>query len=146
MVMLEVTERALQLDPKRAATQLLAFREQGFRIALDDFGAGWSSLSQLRDLPLDRIKLDRELVGALATDPGARAVTGMIVALAWQLGIGCSIEGVESAAQAEAARALGIHLMQGYHFGRPEPAHEALRVYAGQNAEKLAAASAVRIG
>jgi EAL domain-containing protein (putative c-di-GMP-specific phosphodiesterase class I) len=70
----------------------------------------------------------------------------MIVALAWQLGIGCSIEGVESAAQAEAARALGIHLMQGYHFGRPEPAHEALRVYAGQNAEKLAAASAVRIG
>lgn len=146
MVMLEVTERALQLDPKRAATQLLAFREQGFRIALDDFGAGWSSLSQLRDLPLDRIKLDRELVGALATDPGARAVTGMIVALAWQLGIGCSIEGVESAAQAEAARALGIHLMQGYHFGRPEPAHVALRVYAGQDAEKLAAASAVRIG
>jgi diguanylate cyclase (GGDEF)-like protein len=129
-VMLEVTERALQLDPKRAAAQLIAFREKGFRIALDDFGAGWSSLSQLRDLPLDRIKLDRELVGALATDPGARAVTGMIVALAWQLGIGCSIEGVESEAQANAARALGIHLMQGYHFGRPEQAAEALRVYA----------------
>lgn len=129
-VMLEVTERALQLDPRRAAAQLIAFREKGFRIALDDFGAGWSSLSQLRDLPLDRIKLDRELVGALATDPGARAVTGMIVALAWQLGIGCSIEGVESEAQANAARALGIHLMQGYHFGRPEQAAEALRVYA----------------
>ena len=130
-VMLEVTERALQLDPKRAAAQLLAFREKGFRIALDDFGAGWSSLSQLRDLPLDRIKLDRQLVGALSSDPGARAVTGMIVALAWQLGIGCSIEGVESEAQANAARALGIHLMQGYHFGRPEPAVQALRLYAG---------------
>jgi diguanylate cyclase (GGDEF)-like protein len=128
-VMLEVTERALQLDPKRAAAQLIAFREQGFRIALDDFGAGWSSLSQLRDLPLDRIKLDRELAGALSTDPGARAVTGMIVALAWQLGIGCSIEGVESEAQAEAARALGINLMQGYHFGRPEPAETALSRY-----------------
>ena len=140
-VMLEVTERALQLDPKRAAAQLIALREQGFRIALDDFGAGWSSLSQLRDLPLDRIKLDRQLVGALATDPGARAVTGMIVALAWQLGIGCSIEGVESEAQANAARALGIHLMQGYHFGRPEPAAEVLRVYAG-----LAPGSAVGIG
>ncbi|KUR73244.1 diguanylate cyclase [Novosphingobium fuchskuhlense] len=140
-VMLEVTERALQQDPKRAAAQLIAFREAGFRIALDDFGAGWSSLSQLRDLPLDRIKLDRELVGALATDPGARAVTGMIVALAWQLGIGCSIEGVESAAQAEAARALGINLMQGYHFGRPEPAAAALRVYAG-----LAVPLAVGIG
>lgn len=140
-VMLEVTERALQIDPKRAAVQLIALREKGFRIALDDFGAGWSSLSQLRDLPLDRIKLDRALVGALSSDPGARAVTGMIVALAWQLGIGCSIEGVESEAQANAARALGIHLMQGYHFGRPEPAAEAMRVYSG-----LAPRSAVGIG
>jgi diguanylate cyclase (GGDEF)-like protein len=129
-VMLEVTERALQLDPRRAAAQLIAFRDKGFRIALDDFGAGWSSLSQLRDLPLDRIKLDRELAAALSTDPGARAVTGMIVALAWQLGIGCSIEGVETEAQAAAARALGIHLMQGYYFGRPEQAPEAMRVYA----------------
>ena len=128
-VVLEVTERSLQLDPKRAAAQLLAFREQGFRIALDDFGAGWSSLSQLRDLPLDRIKLDRELAAALSSDPGARAVTGMIVALAWQLGIGCSIEGVESEAQAVAARALGVHLMQGYHFGRPERAETALATY-----------------
>lgn len=128
-VVLEVTERALQLDPKRAAAQLLAFREQGFRIALDDFGAGWSSLSQLRDLPLDRIKLDRALANALSSDPGARAVTGMIVALAWQLGIGCSIEGVETEAQASAARALGIHLMQGYHFGRPEPASTALSAF-----------------
>jgi diguanylate cyclase (GGDEF)-like protein len=140
-VMLEVTERALQIDPKRAAAQLIAFREKGFRIALDDFGAGWSSLSQLRDLPLDRIKLDRQLVGALTTDPGARAVTGMIVALAWQLGISCSIEGVESEAQAMAARALGIHLMQGYHFGRPEPAAQALRAYSG-----VPPRSAVRIG
>lgn len=140
-VMLEVTERALQIDPKRAAAQLIALRAKGFRIALDDFGAGWSSLSQLRDLPLDRIKLDRQLVGALSSDPGARAVTGMIVALAWQLGIGCSIEGVESEAQAAAARALGIHLMQGYHFGRPEPAAEALRVYAG-----LSPLSAVSVG
>lgn len=140
-VMLEVTERALQIDPRRAAAQLAAFRDRGFRIALDDFGAGWSSLSQLRDLPLDRIKLDRALVGALSSDPGARAVTGMIVALAWQLGIGCSIEGVESEAQADAARALGIHLMQGYHFGRPEPAVQALRLYGGL----LGPASAVGI-
>jgi len=128
-VTLEVTERALQLDPKRAAVQLHAFREQGFRIALDDFGAGWSSLAQLRDLPLDLIKLDHALAGALSTDPGARAVAGMIVALAWQLGIGCSIEGVESEAQAASARALGIHLMQGYHFGRPEPAETAISAY-----------------
>jgi diguanylate cyclase (GGDEF)-like protein len=121
-IILEVTERALQLNSKRAAAQLHALRARGFRIALDDFGAGWSSLNQLRDLPLDLIKLDRTLAMALASDPGARAVTGMIVALSWQLGIACSIEGVETAEQAESARGLGIHLMQGYHFGRPEPA------------------------
>ena len=125
-IVLEVTERALMDDPKRATIQLQAFREQGFRIALDDFGAGWSSLSQLRDLPLDMIKLDRALAAALSDDPGARAVAGMIVALAWQLGIGCTIEGIESAAQVEAARGLGINLMQGYHLGRPEPAGIAL--------------------
>jgi len=121
-IILEVTERALQLNPKRATAQLHALRARGFRIALDDFGAGWSSLNQLRDLPLDLIKLDRTLAAALASDPGARAVTGMIVALAWQLGIACSIEGIETTQQAESARGLGIHLMQGYHFGRPEPA------------------------
>ncbi|MEO0032074.1 MAG: hypothetical protein RIS94_1832, partial [Pseudomonadota bacterium] len=66
------------------------------------------------------------LAGALAHDPGVRAVAGMIVALAWQLGIACVIEGVETPAQAEAARALGVHLMQGYHFGHPEQAGVAL--------------------
>lgn len=125
-VVLEVTERALLADPRRTAAQLAAFRAAGFRIALDDFGAGWSSLSQLRHLPLDLIKLDRELAEALPTDPGARAMTGMIVALSWQLGIACSIEGVESEAVASAARSLGVTLMQGYHFGRPEPAELAL--------------------
>ncbi|MEO0032498.1 MAG: hypothetical protein RIS94_2256, partial [Pseudomonadota bacterium] len=78
-IVLEVTERALVTDPKRAAAQLQDYRDKGFRIALDDFGAGWSSLSHLRELPLDFIKLDRELAGALAHDPGVRAVAGMIV-------------------------------------------------------------------
>ncbi|MFM9718883.1 EAL domain-containing protein, partial [Streptomyces galilaeus] len=73
-MILEVTERALLADPRRATRQLQAMRERGFRVALDDFGTGWSSLSQLRDLPLDSIKLDRALAIALPTDPGARAV------------------------------------------------------------------------
>ena len=126
MIVLEVTERALVSDPRRATAQLQAYRDKGFRIALDDFGAGWSSLSHLRELPLDFIKLDRELAMALAQDPGARAVAGMIVALTWQLGIGCVIEGVETAAQVEAAHALGIHLMQGYYFAHPLQAAQAL--------------------
>ena len=125
---LDVTERALIEDPRRAARQLEALRDRGFRIALDDFGAGWASLSQLRDLPLDMIKLHGALAKALPSDPGARAVAGMIVALAWQLGLECSIKGIESEVQAEAARALGIHHMQGYHLGAPGSAEA---VFAG---------------
>jgi len=121
-LILEVTERALIDDPRRAARQLEALRERGFRIALDDFGAGWSSLSQLRDLPLDLIKLHGALAEALPGDPGARAVAGMIVALTWQLGLGCTIKGIETEAQVQAARALGITCMQGYHFGAPDSA------------------------
>jgi diguanylate cyclase (GGDEF)-like protein len=119
-LILDVTERALLDDPRRASRQLEALRAQGFRIALDDFGAGWSSLSQLRDLPLDMIKLNGALAEALPNDPGARAVAGMIVALSWQLGLDCTIKGIETEAQAEAARALGITRMQGFHFGAPD--------------------------
>jgi len=123
-IMLEITERALHADPRRAGEQLARFRDLGFRIALDDFGAGWSSLSNVRNLPLDRIKIDRALASALADDPGARAIAGTIVGLAWQMGLECTIEGIEDERQADIARALGLRLMQGYRFGRPQPAAE----------------------
>ena len=125
-IILEVTERALIDDPKRAEAQLKAFRARGFRIALDDFGAGWSSLSQVHSLPLDIIKIDQALSRALVSDPGARALVSSIVSLTWQLGIDCTIEGVEDEAQAETARSLGVRLMQGFHFGHPAPAVQAM--------------------
>lgn len=123
-LVLEITERSLQHDPKRAAVQLGRLRDLGFRIALDDFGTGWSSLSNVRMLPLDRIKIDRGLANALADDPGARGIAGTIVGLAWQMGLECSIEGIETAGQLEMSRALGLRLMQGYYLGRPLPAEE----------------------
>jgi diguanylate cyclase (GGDEF)-like protein len=125
-IVFEVTERGLLTDPALAARQLERFRNRGFRIALDDFGAGWSSLSHVQKLPLDCLKIDCALTSALASDPGARAIAGTIAALAWQLGIECVAEGVETAGQAETARALGIRLMQGYHFGHPLPIEDAL--------------------
>lgn len=129
-IVLEVTERALIGDPRRAGEQLRRLRDKGFRIALDDFGAGWSSLSSVNALPLDFIKIDQGLAQALPNDPGARAIASTIVGLAWQLGIQCTIEGIEDAAQAETARALGITLMQGFHFGRPGPAGAAMELLA----------------
>ncbi|WP_338466775.1 EAL domain-containing protein [Novosphingobium sp. ZN18A2] len=122
----DVTERALILDPKRAMHNLQAFRDRGFRISFDDFGAGLASLGNIHRLPLDVLKIDRGLTRALATDAGARALAGTILTLAWQLDIDCVIEGVETEAQTEVARALGIRLMQGYRFGRPLPVEEAL--------------------
>lgn len=123
-LMLEVTERALHHDPRRSARQLARFRERGFRIALDDFGAGWSSLSHVRTLPLNRIKIDRGLATTLGEDPGTRAIAGTIVTLAWQMGLECTIEGIETERQYETARALGLRLMQGYYFGHPRPVGE----------------------
>jgi len=121
-ILLEMNEKALLGDPRRALAQMQAFHAAGFRLALDDFGAGWSSLSQLRDLPFDMVKIDRALATALTTDPGARAIVSTIVTLAWQLDMECLIEGIETEAQAATARALGIRLMQGYHFSRPASA------------------------
>lgn len=122
----DVTERALMLDPRRAIRNLEAIRSRGFRVSFDDFGAGWSSLGNIHRLPLDVLKIDRGLTRVLATDPGARAIAGTILTLAWQLDIDCVIEGVETEAQTEVARALGIRYMQGYYFGRPAPVEEAM--------------------
>ena len=125
-IVLEVTESALLTDYNRAAANLVALRNQGFRIALDDFGTGQSSLSHVHRLPLDQLKIDQGFARDLARDPGARAITGTIVALARQLGLTCTIEGIETVEQQIAARALGVRHMQGWLFGRPAPAAEAL--------------------
>lgn len=125
-ITLDVTERALMLDPKRAIRNLEAMRAVGFQISFDDFGVGWSSLGNIHRLPLDVLKIDRALTKVLASDPGARAIAGTILTLAWQLEIECVIEGVETEAQADVARALGIRYMQGYRFGRPMPIDKAM--------------------
>lgn len=125
-ITLDVTERALMLDLRRAIRNLEEMRALGFHISFDDFGVGWSSLGNIHRLPLDVLKIDRGLTRVLASDPGARAIAGTILTLAWQLEIECVIEGVETEAQADVARALGIRYMQGYRFGRPLPIAEAL--------------------
>jgi diguanylate cyclase (GGDEF)-like protein len=120
-IVFEVTETALMADSRRAAENLTALRQLGFRIALDDFGTGQSSLARVHQLPLDQIKIDRSFAADLESDAAGRAVASTILALARQLGLACTIEGIENALQAASARALGIRSMQGYYFGRPMP-------------------------
>lgn len=121
-IIFEITESALIADLRRAAAALEALRQRGFQIALDDFGTGQSSLSHVHRLPLDHIKLDRSFARDLESSRSGRAVAATVLALARQLDLSCSIEGIESAAQAAAARSLGFRLMQGYHLGRPTSA------------------------
>ncbi len=123
-LVLEVTEHAVALDLDEVADRLAELREVGVRIALDDFGAGYSSLGQLRRLPVDVLKIDRVLVDQ--PPPGstrpAGPLVGVVVELGRQLGLDVIAEGVADPAQQEAVAAAGCRLVQGDLFGRPMPA------------------------
>jgi diguanylate cyclase (GGDEF)-like protein/PAS domain S-box-containing protein len=116
----EVTETLLVEDYDYGAEVLCRIRQLGCRVGLDDFGAGYSSLSYLRRLPLDFLKIDASLSAEIDTNPEASAIVGAIIAMADVLGLEVVAEGVETEAQAAALRGLGCTLAQGYLFGRPE--------------------------
>lgn len=127
-IIFEITETAILSDYEEAAINLAKLRWMGFRIALDDFGTGQSSLSHVHRLPLNQIKIDRSFATALETNTEARAITSTILALARQLHLDCTIEGIETVHQLAAARALGVRHVQGYVFGTPMKAPQALAV------------------
>lgn len=117
---LEVTEGVF-ISERDAATvleRLGALKDLGVRIALDDFGAGFSSLDRLGQMPIDVLKLDRAFAAQLDTRTGRNLASG-IVALAGSLELVTVGEGVETVAQADALGAMGCRLGQGFHFARP---------------------------
>ncbi|WP_167759247.1 EAL domain-containing protein [Blastococcus sp. TF02A_35] len=125
LLTLELTEGVLVRDVDAVVTQLEALRALGVRIAIDDFGTGFSSLSYLRKLPADVLKIDRSFVTDL---PGGRSATTLIasiVELARTLGLDVVAEGVETDGQRTALRDLNCGLAQGFLFARPQPAGEA---------------------
>lgn len=124
---LEVTETALMQNPEVAVRQLDEFRHGGVRVAIDDFGVGYSSLGQLSTLPVDRIKIDRAFVlGIGHGDTGAIATA--IVTLAKALGLAVIAEGVETITQQEFLVALGCVDAQGYLYSEPLDADAATRL------------------
>jgi EAL domain-containing protein (putative c-di-GMP-specific phosphodiesterase class I) len=118
-VMLEVTESSLISWDDLVVAQLEAILSTGIRLAVDDFGSGYSSLSQLLDLPIEIVKLDRKFVESVAVNESSRAVIRTVVDLVHLLGMVVVAEGIESAMQASVLRDLGCEFGQGYHFGRP---------------------------
>jgi PAS domain S-box-containing protein len=116
----ELTESCVMTDPDAAQVRLAALRQRGFRLSIDDFGTGHSSLSYVHRLPVHRLKVDRSF---LSRERGAReteVVMRAIVELGRQLGLGVVAEGVETESEVERLRAIGCELAQGYYFATPQ--------------------------
>lgn len=123
-VVLEMTETYFIQSPDRARLAMERLRSLGLRIALDDFGAGFSSVGYLRQFGFDRMKIDRSLVQSLERGHRAVEMLQATVALARSLGIPVTAEGVETEQQAVALRIAGCDQLQGYLFGRPQSPDE----------------------
>ncbi|WP_430461324.1 sensor domain-containing protein [Thalassolituus sp. LLYu03] len=119
---MEITESMMIEDPEFAIGQLQALKDSGIDLAMDDFGSGYSSMSYLKRLPVDILKLDRSFVSPLAESEIDRDISDGIIALARKLGLKTVAEGVETEAQAGILRAMNCSILQGYLYGRPMPA------------------------
>jgi diguanylate cyclase (GGDEF)-like protein len=125
MLDIEITEETAK-DIGSVQSKLTALTSEGVRIAIDDFGVGYSSMSSLRQLHVDRIKIDRSFVYGIASSADDRNVVQSILSLGKSLGIEVVAEGVETEADLHTLRQLGCATMQGYYFAKPMPQHEAV--------------------
>jgi diguanylate cyclase (GGDEF)-like protein len=116
---LEVTESTLLGNVDTAELAMFRLKALGVRLALDDFGTGYSSLLYLRRFPFDKLKIDRSFVHSIERAADAAAIVHAVVSLGRGLGMKVTAEGVETAEQQLFLRAAGVHMMQGYRFGRP---------------------------
>lgn len=121
---LEITESALLRHGAHTLEQLRALRAMRVRIAMDDFGTGYASLSQLHAFPFDRLKIDRSFVAEVEHGGSGATIVTAIAELGAQMGLETVAEGVESQSQLEALRRRGCAAAQGYLLGRPGPADQ----------------------
>ena len=125
-VCLEVSETALLADTPGVIEQLHQLRNVGFRLVLDDFGIGMSSLNGLLDLPIDGIKIDHTFTASMMAEPRRMVLLRSIVALVKQLQLELVVEGVESCEQRDVLLEMGCDRAQGYLFGAPAPLSQIL--------------------
>ncbi len=123
-IVIEITETAAMQNPARVGPLLHELASTGVRIAIDDFGAGHSSLARLIELPVHILKIDRSFMAKVPTDPAAGAVLAAVVALARSLNMSAVAEGVETDEQLEQLVQLGCPQAQGFLIGRPGPASQ----------------------
>lgn len=118
-LMFEVTEQERLTDPAHLRTILTAYRALGFKVALDDFGAGYANFDILADVRPDIVKLDMALVRGLDGDCGRRLIVSGIARMLETLGIAMIAEGIETSDEYQALLDIGVSLFQGFLFARP---------------------------
>ncbi len=121
---IEVTEAILLRDSDNVRSNLQALRKMGVRVAMDSFGTGLTSLSQLVNFPFDKIKIDRSLISTTVGDAKSRAILRAISALGQSLGIATLAAGVETPEHLAHVRAEGCHSVQGFYYSKAVPARE----------------------
>ncbi|OYW82683.1 MAG: hypothetical protein B7Z20_13575 [Sphingobium sp. 32-64-5] len=121
MLELELSETLMMKLRNETSAALVNLRARGVSIAIDDFGTGFSNLAQLRDLPIDRVKIDRSLVRDIAVSVEARTICSAIVGLVSGLGLEIVVEGIENEQQIDLLRVMGCTVFQGFHLCRPVP-------------------------
>ncbi|MFC0407409.1 bifunctional diguanylate cyclase/phosphodiesterase [Roseomonas elaeocarpi] len=133
---LEITESAMLRGTEEVLDTLRRLKERGVRLAMDDFGTGYSSLGYLRTFPFDKVKIDRSFVRDLPHDGESRAIVHAVIGLCGTLGLTVTAEGVETEEQLAQLQRENCSEVQGYLFGAPQPAEEALRLVRGAAARR----------
>lgn len=122
---LEITESILMIDSESAVAILQSLKDIGVQLAIDDFGTGYSSLSYLKQFPIDRLKIDRSFIQAITTDLDDQAIAGAVIAMAENMKLQVTAEGVETTGQMSFLRKGKCDEAQGFHISRPMTAEDA---------------------
>ena len=116
---LEITESVLIDDIKTVVEKMEELRDFGVRISIDDFGTGFSSLSYLKGLPVDTLKVDKSFIDSILNDESTRIITQTVIEMAGKLGYETVAEGVETEEQLDLLKSLGCDMIQGYYLSKP---------------------------
>ena len=133
---IEITETVMMTEAESRMAILKKFREEGFIVEMDDFGSGYSSLNQLKDMPLDVLKIDMKFLSKAEDNQKAETILRNILRLSNDLGLFSLTEGVETEEQYNMLNKMGCHLFQGYYFAKPMPVSDYEKLCNAQNLSK----------
>lgn len=133
---IEITETVMMTEAESRMAILKKFREEGFIVEMDDFGSGYSSLNQLKDMPLDVLKIDMKFLSKAKDNQKAETILRNILRLSNDLGLFSLTEGVETEEQYNMLNKMGCHLFQGYYFAKPTPVSDYEKLCNAQNLSK----------